>query len=130
MAAAPRRAPLLLALLLLATTLLASAEVGSPGRPPPNKCALQSLAGACNGCVCCCTPQGERPRLFPTDACTCAPPALDAAEASARLTALVAGGGGLVLVCLLSLCWFSGWCCCASPYERTRHADEEGWGGV
>jgi hypothetical protein len=117
--AAARVEPSLLVFVLLACFFsAATAEMGSPGSYPPNVCERQGLAGTCNGCVCCCAAgPGEKPRLFPTDACACAPPVLDrAVDASTRLTALVVGGAGLVAISLLATCWFCGWCC-ASPYD-------------
>ncbi len=101
---------------LLALSTLAAAEVGSPGQPPPNACALAGLLGTCNGCVCCCGPEpGKAPVLVP-DGCACTRE-LDSIDAAARTTALAAAGGCVVAVTLLALAWF-GRCCCSTPYEE------------
>ena len=110
--------------LALAFTL-ATAEVGSPGLPPPNACARAGLLGTCSGCICCCGPSpGVAPLLSPVG-CECVVERLDTPADLADRTLAVAAAAALVIFpAVFALAWF-GRCCCGSPYEEDAWEEEE-----
>lgn len=112
-------APLLLLLLLfLGPPRETTCEVGSPGFPPPNACALAGLLGTCSGCICCCGPAPGKPPVLTPVGCSCERE-LDRIDQATRTTFFLAAGTAVLVPALLALAWF-GRCCCGTPFEEDQ----------